>query len=260
MRFDFDRQTAPVTPEAEEIADGVKIVVGPSHNMLVVEMPDSIATVEAPLYSEYTRAALAQAKAAFPGKPVRTVVATHFHYDHIGGVREFAAEGDLNLICGEPTVPFFAAVLKNPHTIDPDRLQAVPRDATVSGVKSSVILDTARSGRLEAHRITSDHSEDMVIVYLSGPKVVFESDLWNPTPVAPERGAQRGRLASQLYDAIIELGLDVETVVGGHSGTTGRPSPELCAARVSQDRGRSMKALETPRTIGMRLVPAHPPC
>jgi hypothetical protein len=52
--------------------------------------------------------------------------------------------------------------------------------------------------------------------------LVFESDLWNPTPTPPKRGAQRGRLATQLYDAIIDLGLDVETIVGGHSGTDGK--------------------------------------
>jgi hypothetical protein len=51
--------------------------------------------------------------------------------------------------------------------------------------------------------------------------LVFESDLWNPTPTPPRPGAQRGRLASQLYDAITELGLDVTTIVGGHSGTDG---------------------------------------
>ena len=30
------------------------------------------------------------------------------------------------------------------------------------------------------------------------------------------------RLATQVYDAIIELGLDVEWIVGGHLGTDGK--------------------------------------
>jgi glyoxylase-like metal-dependent hydrolase (beta-lactamase superfamily II) len=222
VRFYFDLQTAPITADPQEISEGVKIVLGPSHNMLVVEMPDSIATVEAPMYAQYSRVALAQVKAAFPGKPVRTVIATHFHYDHIGGIREFAAEGNLTVIAGEPTVAFFDAVLKSPHTIGQDRLEVMPVPAQVQGVTSSMILHTAHDGRLEMYRITSDHSEDMMIVYLSVPKLVFESDLWNPTPTTPQRGAQRGRLASQLYDAITELGLDVRTIVSGHSGTDGK--------------------------------------
>jgi hypothetical protein len=41
-------------------------------------------------------------------------------------------------------------------------------------------------------------------------------------PSYPGPGAQRGRLATQLYQAITDLGLDVETIVGGHRGTDGR--------------------------------------
>jgi hypothetical protein len=35
----------------------------------------------------------------------------------------------------------------------------------------------------------------------------------------PAPGAQRGRLATQLYDAITSRGRDVEIVVGGHRGS-----------------------------------------
>ena len=90
------------------------------------------------------------------------------------------------------------------------------------GVPDRLSLATADGGELQLCRITSDHADDMMIVYLSGAKAVFESDLWNPTPAEPQRGAQRGRLATQLYDAIVELGLDVDWVVGGHLGTDGR--------------------------------------
>jgi glyoxylase-like metal-dependent hydrolase (beta-lactamase superfamily II) len=221
VRFYFDLQTAPLTPYPAELAPGVKIVLGHSHNTLVVEMPDHTMAVEAPLYDKYTRAALGQVRDAFPGKPLTTVVATHFHYDHIGGIREFAADGGLTLYIGEPAVPFAEAIFTAPHTIDPDRYAARPRPVTVRPVTEPVILPTADGGELRIYRIPSDHADDMVIVYLSGPKIVFESDLWNPTPSMPEPGAQRGRLATQLYQAITDLGLDVETVVSGHRGADG---------------------------------------
>jgi alkyl sulfatase BDS1-like metallo-beta-lactamase superfamily hydrolase len=53
----------------------------------IEQMPHSVLAVEAPLYDEYTRGALVQVNEAFPGKPLTSVVATHFHYDHIGGIR-----------------------------------------------------------------------------------------------------------------------------------------------------------------------------
>jgi glyoxylase-like metal-dependent hydrolase (beta-lactamase superfamily II) len=222
VRFYFDLQVAPVTPDAVDLAPGVKIVIGPSHNTLVVEMPDHLVAVEAPLYHRYAGAALAQVKAAFPGKPLRQVVATHFHYDHIGGIREFAADGDLTVVSGRESVAFFEEVFRRPHTADPDRFAGRPVPVAVRGVDDQLVLPTGDGGTLQIHHITSDHAEDMLIVYLSTSKIVFESDLWNPTPAMPAPGAQRGRLATQLYDAITSRGLDVETVVGGHQGTDGK--------------------------------------
>jgi glyoxylase-like metal-dependent hydrolase (beta-lactamase superfamily II) len=222
VRFYFDLQTAPAGSAPVDIAPGVKIVIGPSHNILVVELPDSVLTVEAPLYDEYTRAALVQVNEAFPGKPISSTVATHFHYDHIGGIREFAVDHGLTVYAGEPTVSFFESIFTTPHTVDPDRYVTHPSPVTVIGVKDKLGLQTADGGELQMIPITSDHAEDMMIIYLSSAKVVFESDLWNPTPTEPKRGAQRGRLATQVYDAIVELGLDVDWVVGGHLGTDGK--------------------------------------
>lgn len=222
VRFYFDLQVAPVTPDAVELAPGVKLVVGPSHNTMVVEMPDHILAVEAPLYDEYTHAALAQVKAAFPGKALAKVVGTHFHYDHIGGIREFAAEGGITVLVGEPTVDFFEEIFTAPHTVDPDRYAARPVPVKVVGVRDKLVLPMADGGNLELHRIDNEHADDMLIVYLSKPRIVFESDLWNPTPAEPAPGSGRGRLTAQLYEAIVELGLDVETVVGGHRGTDGK--------------------------------------
>jgi glyoxylase-like metal-dependent hydrolase (beta-lactamase superfamily II) len=221
VRFYFDLQTAPVEPEPVEVAPGVKIVLGPSHNVLVVEMDDHVVAVDAPLYDEYARSALAQVKRAFPGKPLRAVVGTHFHYDHIGGIREFVADGGVRVIVGEPSVPYFQELLRAPHTVDPDRLAANPVDAEVVGVRDHLDLPTADGGVMRIQRIDTDHSDDTLVVYLSKSGVLFESDLWNPTPVEPAPHSGRGRLATQLYDAIDALDLDVRTIVSGHRGTDG---------------------------------------
>jgi ribonuclease BN (tRNA processing enzyme) len=125
---------------------------------MVVELPDSVLTVEAPLYDEYTRGALVQVNEAFPGKPLSSVVATHFHYDHIGGIREFAVDHGLTVYAGEPTVPFFESIFTSPHTVDPDRYAAHPSPVTVVGVKDRLSLPTADGGELQMFRITSDHA------------------------------------------------------------------------------------------------------
>ena len=221
VRFYFDLQIAPAEPEPVEIAAGVKIVLGPSHNVLVVEMADHVVAVDAPLYDEYARSALAQVKRAFPGKPLRAVVGTHFHYDHIGGIREFVADGGVRVIVGEPSVPFFKELVRSPHTVDPDRLAANPVPVDVIGVTDVLELPTADGGVMRIRRITTDHSDDGLVVHLSKPGILYQSDLWNPTPAMPAPNSGRGRLATQLYDAIVQFDLDVKTVVGGHRGTDG---------------------------------------
>jgi glyoxylase-like metal-dependent hydrolase (beta-lactamase superfamily II) len=222
VRFYFDLQTAPAEPVAVDLAEGVKVVIGPSHNIMVVEMPDYVVAVDAPLYSRYTQAALQQVRDAFPGKPLRYVIATHFHYDHIGGIREFAAEGGVTVLCGEKVVPFFEAILRSDHTIGSDRLQDHPVPVVVQPVRDKFVLPTAHGGNLEVHHIVTDHSEDTLIAYVSGPNLVYESDLWSATPSMPAAFSYRGRLAAQLCQAIDERGLAVQTIVSGHSGTDGK--------------------------------------
>jgi glyoxylase-like metal-dependent hydrolase (beta-lactamase superfamily II) len=222
VRFYFDLQTAPAMPQPAPVAEGVEVVVGPSHNIMVVEMPDYIVAVDAPLYARYTAAALEQVRSAFPGKPLRYVVATHFHYDHIGGIREFAAEGGVTILCADNAVTFYETILRSDHTISPDRLQQYPVRVNVQGVKDRFVLPTAHGGQLEVHRIETDHSKDTLIVYVSGANAVFESDLWSATPTPPEPFSYRGRLAAQLCQAIDKRGLEVETIVSGHRGTDGK--------------------------------------
>jgi glyoxylase-like metal-dependent hydrolase (beta-lactamase superfamily II) len=222
VRFYFDLQTAPV--ETASVAPGVKVVVGPSHNIMVVELPDSVVAVDSPMYSRYTSQALQEVRNAFPGKPLRYVVGTHFHYDHIGGIREFVAEGNVTVVSGAPSAGFFDAILRAEHSVVPDRLQTTPRPFTIHPVEDQLVLPMADGGNLEVHRIVTDHSEDTLVVYLSGPRILFESDLWNATPSAPEPFSFRGRLPVQLVEAVSALGLDVDTVVSGHNGTDGTTS------------------------------------
>jgi len=222
VSFYFDLQKAPVRTEPVKISEGIYIILGPSHNMLVVEMEDHVVTVDAPLYGDYTSSALQQIKKAFPNKPLRAIIGTHFHYDHIGGMRELAAEGNVTVYVGLPTVPFFERIFMSSHTIRPDRFQLHPVEVRIDPVVSQLSLPALNGSQLVAYRIPNDHADDMLIVYHTGAKIVFNSDLWNPTPVMPPPNSGRGRLATQLYDAIINLRLDVESIVGGHSSFEGK--------------------------------------
>ena len=75
-----------------------------------------------------------------------------------------------------------------------------------------VITDGKQS--LELYAFTgSPHVEPMVMAYVPGQKILFQSDLWFPAT-----GGAGNPAAKQLYDSIKALKLDVRTNVGGHGG------------------------------------------
>jgi hypothetical protein len=76
-----------------EVAKGVYQVKGSTHHSLAVEMKDHIVVIEAPLFEERSVAVMKALEAKMPGKPIKFIVMTHFHIDHSGGIRAYAAKG-----------------------------------------------------------------------------------------------------------------------------------------------------------------------
>jgi len=198
---------------ADELAPGVYHIIGGSHHSMVVEQADGLVFIEAPLYEARGQAVLDWAAEAFPGKPVTHVVATHHHRDHTGSLRTAVARG-AQVLVGEPSRAFFERVFAAPHTVEPDELAREPRRAEVVPVSDSVTLADPVNP-VVLHHIQTTHSADFVIAELPAQGMVFQSDLYSPgNPPSP--GADRER---ELYQAIVDRELSVQTMVGGH-GTT----------------------------------------
>lgn len=215
--FFFNEQSAaPVT--LVELAPGVYHVTGPSHHQLVVEMNDHVIVVDAPLYESRSAAVLAEIERAIPDKPIRHIVATHFHYDHSGGFRHYAAEGGVTVWSAAQSTRFFRRALDNLHTVVPDRLQQNP---TAVDVRPIDVLQTfTDEGRkVEVHKVASSHSEDMLVVYLPNERILFNTDLFSPGDVPP-LPPPSSTWARDLYDEVTRLGLDVAQIAGGHGEGT----------------------------------------
>ena len=69
------------------LAPGVWLARGGSHNFFVIEMADHLVIFEPLLFERRSEAVIAAAKRSAPGKPIRHIVLSHFHDDHMGGVR-----------------------------------------------------------------------------------------------------------------------------------------------------------------------------
>ena len=83
----------PVDRHGQKLADGVFYLTGGSHHSLAVEMKDHIVLVDTPQTEARALAVIAKAKEVIPNKPIRFVVTSHHHWDHLGGIRAAMDEG-----------------------------------------------------------------------------------------------------------------------------------------------------------------------
>ena len=186
------------------VAPGVFQAEGYSHSSMVVEFPRWLVVVEAP-QTEIQSNVLGQLlRKQFPGKPVQYVAMSHPHHDHIGGVRALVALGATILVEKTHEVEM-KRIIDARHTYPPDELERHRRSQQkVGGIEvyegTKVISDGGRT--FELHAIQFPHVATMVIAYLPGERVLFNSDV---TPRV-------------IFDAVTKLKLRPDRIVSGHTG------------------------------------------
>lgn len=201
----------PVQVKLVELAPNVSQIQGRSHNSLAIAMQHYLVVFDAPQNDAYSRAAIALIKAKYPGKPIRYLVMTHHHMDHLGGARTYAAEG-ATIIMGAPDKTYIQKELAGAHKMHPDTLQQHPKAVRVTEVKDKMMLKDGEE--IDIFRIPNGHAEGMLTMYVAGPKIVWVTDIYVPTPQAkanPENTA--------FHETIKKLGLSPALYAGGH-GTT----------------------------------------
>ena len=200
-----------------KIADGVYFAQAYSHHSLVVEFPSYLAVVEAP-YTEAQSLTLGRVLSKeFPGKPIRYAVATHPHFDHIGGLRGMASLG-ATIVGARAHESQLRAVLHAPHTNPPDRLAARRAERAATGglevFDGGMHAITDGQRKLELYAITgSPHVDPMVIAFVPGSGVLFQSDLF-----FPGTGGGTSDAAVHLLQSVRALELRVQRHAGGHGG------------------------------------------
>lgn len=212
---------------ADKVADGVWFLAGGSHNSVAIEMSNHVVLVEAPLYDGRSAAVLAEVRKLAPGKPVRTVINSHHHFDHAGGLRTAVADG-ATLITSQAAKPFFERVIGNPNSIAPDLLARSGKKPEVIGVDGKrTLIDGER--RIEVHEIQgSVHAQGFLMVYLPKEKLLIEADAYTPgAPNSPPPAVVNANNLN-LVQNIERLGLQVERILPLHSRVV--PISELYTA------------------------------
>lgn len=229
--FGFPLDFLETTVEARELKPGIWFIGGGTYTSMLVEQSDGLVIIESPQYAERSAAVLDWIGTVFPGQPIKAVVSTHHHVDHVGGLREFAAAG-ATVVASAESDDFFRRIINATSTIVPDTLakSSVEVDFEWVPAGGSVLLDDPVNPVAVIH-IETEHAADMVMIHLPSAELVFNSDLHDPNsvsvvgPEAQPEGLLAPSEVQELLDAIIDLGVPVTTVVGGHGG--GGPLAEV---------------------------------
>jgi len=217
--------------QVEQIATGVFYLTGGTHHSVAIEMPDHVVLVEAPLSEERARALLAQLKDTLPGKPVRVVISTHPHFDHVAGLRVMADE-NARILTHATNAKYLESIWNAPRSAEGERPARPRAAATFITFTDKHVLEAA-DRRIEVHLIAdSPHHDAMAMVYLPAERLLIEADAYTPpdAPTGPRQGgpappAGPGVTATappinpvvlNLYQNIQRLKLDVGSVVPLH--------------------------------------------
>lgn len=227
-------QAPSVRVESQKPADGVYYLTGGTHHSLAIEMRDHIVVVDVPNNEARAAAVLAKAKELIPNKPVRYVVTSHHHWDHLGGIRTAVDEG-ATIVTHQTNKDFLERVAKTRHTIVPDRLAASRRAVKIQTVGDKGRL-TDGTRTIELYLLRGlEHTGDMLVVYLPKEKILAEADAFTPP-------AQAGAalippalpFARALFDNIRRLKLDVQVIAPFHGNRTSDMAELARAAGVNE--------------------------
>jgi glyoxylase-like metal-dependent hydrolase (beta-lactamase superfamily II) len=209
---DFARTVEdPSEPTLQRLGEGLYLIRGPYNSVFVV-FRDAVVVFEAPLSSRYSQTCLDLVRRTAPGKPIRYLVSTHFHFDHVGGIRPYVADGVPIL-----TTPDAQAVIERVaaarHTLQPDTLSRSPKEPRIETVVDRRILDDG-TNRAEIYALgPTGHAAQMLVVYFPRERLLFEADVWDVTSTEL---AIAGADTVALVRRIRELGLAVERIVPVH--------------------------------------------
>lgn len=205
----------PVNVDVEKLANGVYYFKGGSHHSLVIDQRDHIVVVEGPQDEARSLAVIAKVKETIPNKPIRYLVNTHVHFDHSGGLRTYVAEG-ATIVTHEMNRPYYEQAWQAPRTLNPDALAKASKPAVFETFRDKhVLTDGKRS--IEVHLIAGNgHNDAFAMVYLPSEKILSMVDAWAPLPPNAPPPAAPSPFATNLYENIQRLKLDVRQIAALH--------------------------------------------
>jgi glyoxylase-like metal-dependent hydrolase (beta-lactamase superfamily II) len=214
----YAQQPAPPPFATTKVADNVYVFrYGNAQSMFVVTSAGVIATDPIGFGRPQAVTTYIDEIRKVSSQPIRYVIYSHHHYDHIAGGKPFKDAG-ATFVAHKRAQERLAA-LNQPHTVMPDE--------TMDGSRTITLGDTA----LELTFVGLNHSDSTIVMRLPKQKVLFAVDF---IPV----GSVPGRATIDSYPFEWEesmkkvLAMDWDKLIPGHPGA---PDGRLGTKQDAQD-------------------------
>ena len=189
----------PPPYETRKLIDGVYIYRHMGHQAMFVVTPDGVLATD-PINPTAAKVYLEEIRKVSQA-PIRYVVYSHHHYDHISGGAPFKEAGAT--FVAHRRAKETLERLKNSTVVLPDLVIEDRGVLTVGGT------------RVELHHVGRNHTDNSLVVFLPKEKVLFAVDF------LPVREVLFRNVPDSYYDEWIEsidrvLALDWDRMIAGH--------------------------------------------
>ena len=194
-----------------EFADFVAVFDAPASAVGLEAIPAS-GSADCERVAEELRAEIAR---ACPGKPVRFVIVSHHHGDHLGGLPAFAGPG-VTILAAPGHLPAVRRAFTAPRALLPGPRNGDGREVSVEAVPDRRVIGDGRR-RLEVLRVGENpHTSENLFAWLPNERVLLEGDLFyyeEGAPFPPSGRETMNRFFARWLEA---HGLAPRAVYGVH--------------------------------------------
>jgi glyoxylase-like metal-dependent hydrolase (beta-lactamase superfamily II) len=199
-------QTPPPPFATTKVTDNVYIFRYGGHQSMFIVTPEGVIATD-PISQRRSAQPYIDAIKAVTSAPIRYVIYSHSHFDHIAGGKPFKELGATFVAHKNAKARIDA--LKSPDVVSPNQVVDEVQTITLGGTT------------LELNYVGKNHSDNTLIMRLPREKIIFTVD-WIPIQGIQFRGI------ADTYIPDIEEGLkkviamDWETLIPGHPGPGGK--------------------------------------
>ena len=216
-----DENQTFVTATAVAGDSEVQHLTGGTHHSLAVRLGDGVVVIEPPLNEVRSKAVLAKVEELWPGLPVTHLVLTHHHYDHMGGIRTYAAVG-VTIVTSTLNSAYVEEALSSSHTLVPDELARVGSpEWHIEAVAPDAEFSLEGSRRtVKVRHVPTIHNADLLVVHVPETRLLFVSDVYMPAlfPVGQPLPEPFSDWSEGLRERLPTFDWEVAWIAGGHGG------------------------------------------